>query len=708
MKNLSRLLQVLEQTAPDGVFNYVVPDVWTLGWDASAVTRATPWGQMLVNPWRYHAALIREHILPRASSGLDQGGSLSQIRARTPDASKPCALASPAGKGGDWIRRASVYSTLIRTSTAWDHDRSGELEDANLYGLKETGTFVKMIGLLPLLQYLGVDTVYMLPISKFSRKDHKGDLGSPYGVSNFLEIDPDLKDPMTGDHLTVEEEFAAFVEACHVLGLRVMIDIIPRTNSVNSDLIADHPDWFYWIRHEDLASYRPPRVPGLGDTVVPKPEFLPAIYSAPEVWAHIGRFVHDPRQQDPARWRAMVKAWRTQGGFLLDHVRETFGLTVAPAFSDHINDVQPAWSDVTFFRLFLDHPKAARPWLGEAAAHLPPYILFDTIKADLYEGEVPNLPLWETLADIIPHYQRQFGIDGARIDMGHALPRRLVEQIMRKARALDPDFCFVAEELYPERAPMARDLGYNLIIGQGFFMQPRLAEFKAHEFYYDSAKLALPVFAGGETHDTPRLAARTGGRDLSRLVTVLNLFTPNGVPFLNSGQEVWEVQPMNLGLDCTEEELRRLPPEDPGHGKLALFDRVALHYLNPGRRELITLIHQAAALRQRYLDWLTDPAAFVGLGFASMRTPAIGLGYFKAPPTGDAERMLLVIAHTDLQASHRLFIDLRALRAAAGHDARSGRLLLSTHDVERAVTEFDDAGNLWLDFAPGEVKVIVL
>ena len=37
-------------------------------------------------------------------------------------------------------------------------------------------------------------------------------------------------------------------------------------------------------------------------------------------------------------------------------IESEFGLTVAPAFSDCINDPQPAWNDITFFRLYLDHP----------------------------------------------------------------------------------------------------------------------------------------------------------------------------------------------------------------------------------------------------------------------------------------------------------------------------------------------------------------
>ncbi|MCK7485269.1 MAG: hypothetical protein MZU97_06700 [Bacillus subtilis] len=87
-----------------------------------------------------------------------------------------------------------MYSTMIRAS-----DRLGprpflnSLDLTNFDDLKETGTFVKMLALLPLLRKMGVDVVYMLPISRFSLKDKKGELGSPYGVASFFDLDPNAQ-----------------------------------------------------------------------------------------------------------------------------------------------------------------------------------------------------------------------------------------------------------------------------------------------------------------------------------------------------------------------------------------------------------------------------------------------------------------------------------------------------------------------------------
>ena len=84
----------------------------------------------------------------------------------------------------------------------------------------------------------------------------------------------------------------------------------------------------------------------------------------------------------------------------------------------------------------------------------------------------PNMPLWK-LADIIPYYQREFEIDGARIDKGHAPAQELIEMIISKAREIDQDFVFVAEELDPSNARKVRNWVMT-IIGNGFWMESRI------------------------------------------------------------------------------------------------------------------------------------------------------------------------------------------------------------------------------------------
>lgn len=500
---------------------------------------------------------------------------------------------------------AYYYSTMIRTSTTFDHNQDKQLDVMNREGFKETGTFVKMIAYLPTLKAMGINVIYLLPIMQYSRMDKKGELGSVYGVSDFFTIDKDLFDPITKDEMTLDEQFKAFIEACHLLGMRVVLDIIPRTNSVNTTLLISHPDWFYWIDLQDLDDYKPPRVDGIPPTTPIEEKYIEPLYAAKETHEHIAKFKEAPSIRNPKKWEKLVATYNANPqDNPLELIRQEFQMTVAPAFSDQLNDVQPAWSDVTFFRMYMDQPKIVKD------KHLTdittPYILFDTIKANLFPGKIPNQPLWDVLSDILPYYIENFGLDGARIDMGHALPEPLTELIIKKAKACKSDFYFIAEELAANKnsATKAKRLGYDLIIGDGFYHTHRFDEQLTRDFYYNGMSLPTLVFASGETHDTPRLISREGGYKTSMLISILNQFAYNFAPFMNSGQELLEKQAMNTGVDVDEHTLYALEQHDPYYKKLALFDKYEFHYLNDYEGFMDTLM-QIATIKDTYRDLLT-------------------------------------------------------------------------------------------------------
>lgn len=680
---LHKLKDVLINNKPDCPINYTLPDVWNCFNYPPSQFIQTPTQELMVNPYDFYHYLINDVLLPKAKINHPYNTSISLANHQ-----KPKAL------GGDWIKNAVVYSSMIRTSSAWDSDRSGVLEDQNIYHLKETGTFIKMLAYLPTLVKMGVNTLYLLPISKFSLHNKKGDLGSPYGVSSFTELDPNLKEPMVGDAMTLNEEFQAFVEACHILDIRVMIDIIPRTNAIDNDLIRHHPDWFYWIESDQYDAYKPPFVKGFNHNVVPKLEYMDTVYQSDDVKRHITMFRHNPKALDAKKWDR-IKRHKN----LPEAIKKHFNLSIAPAFSDYINDVQPPWTDITFFRMYLDHPKDTVAYLDNP--NTPPYILFDTIKSNMYAGDKPNMKLWETLSQVVPYYQKQFGIDGARIDMGHALPHDLLQMIFSQARNLDPDFAFIAEELNPKNANAAREKGYNIAIGNGFMMAPRIWEGKAKKYYYETRFLKAPILAHGETHDTPRLASRDGKETLSRVITLLNMFMPNGVPFINSGQEVFEKQPMNLGLDCTEDELNRLDPSDPFYQKLALFDRYQLHYLHPKRWLLLEHLDFIKPIRQKYLKQLMNKKAFVPV--EDDNHLFIGFSYVKR---NSKNNVLCIFAN--LNPYHECFIkpNIKNIRTLSKNTAMIGKLMFSTHEFPRDFTQFIDFNTLDIHLGAGEVKII--
>jgi len=653
---------------------FAIPDLWQTFDYQSNSAKPLADGQIVCDPYDFFYELIDKVYLS--------------------DASKVQSLSRQKGLNskGDWLKSSVLYSSLIRTSSAWDHDRSGDLEICNLSGLKETGTFVKMLAVLPYLKEMGVNALYLLPIMQFSKAHKKGDMGSPYSVQNFFKLDEALKDPLTGTDFSIDDEFRLLVEAAHKLDMRVIIDIIPRTNAIDSDFLRDHPEWFYWIKKDSLDTYGPPSYKGIPSTSIPKEKYMKNVYEDPKTTKHINQFDFDPKTKDPELFESLKDEKN-----LLQAIENHYGLTVAPAFSDHINDPQPPWSDITFFRLYFDHPNIAQPFIKKDT---PPYILFDSIKANLYPGEKPNVDLWKTLADTIPYFQRTFGIDGARIDMGHALPKPLLDQIIKNARENDPDFGFIAEELNNENASDAKEKGYNMIIGNGFFAQPRVFDGHSRYFYYHAKEVDLPLFAAPETHDTPRIASRDGGITLSKTLAVLNMFMPNGVPFINGGLEFYEKQPMNLGLDSSKEDLKRLEKNDPYYGKLALFDKYQLHYTNPLRYQLKAILKTILPIKNTLQDVFYDNDKIYQ--YESDNPFFIGFTYIKD------NHIYMIYGNLNPYYDEQSHIDIKAYQNAAKNYETRGELLFSTHEAPRPFTQFIDQQTIDIHLSKGEVKIVKL
>ena len=494
-----------------------------------------------------------------------------------------------AGESGDWSRFASVFNLFVRASCAFDHDGDGRVAGMNRQGVRETGTFMKAMSLLPYVRDLGCDVIHLLPVCRIGRDGAKGSLGSPYAIADQHRIEDTLAEPLLG--LGPEAEFRAFVEAAHRIGLRVVVEMVLRTAAKDSVWVAEHPEWFYWIRDnvpnrtdQESGGYGNPRFTpdeirvikarvseGRLDALVqPAPEYRDLFVPTPQ---------RDTIRREGSRWEGR------SGGRIA---------RIPGAFVDWPpDDPQPPWSDVTYLRLF-EHPDYN-------------YIAYDTIRmyaAQLAKPEHVVADLWECIAGILPHYQSRFGIDGAMIDMGHALPPELKARIIAGARGVNPGFGLWDED-FSLRAETRRD-GYNAAIGNLWWMIHRPERFK-REFLGRLASdgVPLPFFSGPETHNTPRCAAREGGAEWSRLAWIVAAFLP-GIPFVHSGFELSEVVPVNTGLDFGAADASRYPP-----ARLPLYSEAAYDW--DGGSQLRRTIRDTLAVRRRLRDLIcdADPGTFL-------------------------------------------------------------------------------------------------
>jgi glycosidase len=544
-----------------------------------------------------------------------------------------------AKKQENWSNLAIVYNIFVRYFTAYDHDQDGLLGGAtrdttlNSQGLRETGTFLKTIALLPYLKALGVNTIHLLPITDIGIDGRKGDLGSPYAIKNPLRIDPLLADPVIPS--SAEEQFAALVEAAHRLEMRVVQEFIFRTASIDSDWVDAHPEWFYWLK--ETKGYGPPEFPE---------NDLKQIKLVPK---GKGRYL-----PPPATYRDL---------FALPPAGKPEKLKIASAFADWPpDDLQPPWTDVTYLRLFNYDYSADNNFN---------YIAYNTIRyydPRLAKPENRNEGLWQTISDIIPHYQKKFGIDGAMIDMGHALPDDLKKMIIRKARENDPHFAFWDENF--ENTIGTKNEGYNVVIGGSWYNITKRNGFKK-EILSINKKRPLPYFGTAETHNSPRY----GFHDKNKKIAAWLLFNllPQAIPFLHNGFELYESLPVNTGLNFTKDDLKRLKD-----ARLPLFYKNSLNW--DTKSSIIPWILKIQDLRI-HRPWVFDKKDIAPLvsgnpkviGFIKKHTQGMVIALFNI---NFHQKEKFNIAHPDTERWIDL-LDGRTYDLESGCDIAAGKFILA-------------------------------
>ena len=84
------------------------------------------------------------------------------------------------------------------------------------------GTFAAAEQYLPELKEMGVDIVWLMPISPIGILDRKGSLGSYYSIIDYKAINPEFG---------TMEDFDSFLNTAHDLGLKVIIDWVANHTS---------------------------------------------------------------------------------------------------------------------------------------------------------------------------------------------------------------------------------------------------------------------------------------------------------------------------------------------------------------------------------------------------------------------------------------------------------------------------------------------
>lgn len=260
---------------------------------------------------------------------------------------------------------AKILAIIPRTFNAKDKN-GNEFIDGN----EVHGTFLNAIDRLDEVKAEGFNTLHVLPINPPGKDNAMGTAGSVYAPEDLLKFDPiliDKKDPRSP-----QEQFKAFVDACHKKGLRVMVDM---PSCASYDLYMEKPELMAHERN------------GLAKT--------------PQGW-------YDIRMFEP--WEDEGK--RTLNPELLEYHRKFVDLMIDSGVDGIRADVARA-KPVEFWDIIIPYSRKRNPefaWLAESytyedaspQANMPYDRPEDSLRAgfDAYYGQYHIFNEWNTAKEL--------------------------------------------------------------------------------------------------------------------------------------------------------------------------------------------------------------------------------------------------------------------------------------------------------------------
>lgn len=407
----------------------------------------------------------------------------------------------------------------------------------------------------------------------------KGKAGSPYAVTDYFDVDPDL----AVDVERRREEFAALLARCRRWGLVPMMDFVPNHVSRHYDSRV-RPECSFG-GHDDTGRF----------------------------FARDNSFYYLETHHSDARMQLPDGVYEPECG--KGRVTGNNVASWTPGAYD--------WYETVKLNYGTDYRH------GSHAADALPGLLAP-------EYALPRT--WQLMNEVLAYWQ-DMGVGGFRCDMAHMVPLPFWRWIIAHARLRDRSAFFVAEgyddHLKLVAGPVHEALlsaGFNGVYdGVAYESLRKLYEGGAWANDLDSLHAgASPMFRGGvryvENHDEPRVASPLywGGAGAASIqaLMVAQYGSTCGPVLVYNGQETGERAdgPGGYGGD---------------NGRTSIFDYTNLptlqHWSNGGAYDGALLTPAERELRDftaRLLTLLQHPAlskgAFYGLNWANRETPGYG------------------------------------------------------------------------------------
>ncbi|SKA06390.1 alpha-amylase family glycosyl hydrolase [Sediminibacterium ginsengisoli] len=116
----------------------------------------------------------------------------------------------------DWVQAANLYEVNLRQYTP-------------------EGTFNAFASHLPRLKDMGVEILWLMPVTPVSIKGRQGSLGSYYACSSYTDVNPEFG---------TLDELKELVAAAHRHRMRVIIDWVANHTGQDHHWTIEHPEWY--------------------------------------------------------------------------------------------------------------------------------------------------------------------------------------------------------------------------------------------------------------------------------------------------------------------------------------------------------------------------------------------------------------------------------------------------------------------------------
>ena len=121
----------------------------------------------------------------------------------------------------NWIKDKTIYEVNIRQYT-------------------EAGSFKAFENHIPRLKEMGIEVLWLMPITPISFIGRKGSLGSYYACSSYTKLNPEFGS---------EQDFISLIQLAHKHEMKVIIDWVANHTGKEHEWMETHPNWF--SRDED-------------------------------------------------------------------------------------------------------------------------------------------------------------------------------------------------------------------------------------------------------------------------------------------------------------------------------------------------------------------------------------------------------------------------------------------------------------------------